>query len=314
LQRDYPNIVGFVRTTIKDCPETSAQDALAQLETEIARIVTDKNLMPSVFERRPPDWFMVKEGLEKLEEEGQDYISYEAYEQLDFIKALAPEDRKSNLKLLSMLGTVVSFVDDPRLMDTNVINPQWIMDGVYALINDAEVKDQRKGRLHIQDLKRILPSDKFPQNKHAYLLELMKKFTLCYPALDENDVFYLPDLFEDVEPDYVWDEDNCMRFRFNYDDYSPDIFMTRFIVEMHLDIVENKRWKTGVYIANGRCSAKVYRAYRKNHIHIEINGDKKEARNYLYAIRESFRKLHKPFPNMEIQEEVRYKEKWFDYT
>lgn len=313
LEREYPNIIGFVRTSINNCKEGKAADTIELLKKKITATVSDKNIMPGVFEQRPPEWFTVKKELEKLEEEGKDFITYEEYENLEFIKDLPEEERKSNLKLLSMIGAVVSFVDDPRLIDTNVINPQWIMDGVYAIINDPKVKDKAKGELHIDDLERILPKKKFPKARHAYLLELMKKFNLCYGAKDQRDIYLIPDLFEDIEPDFEWDSDKSMHFRYNYDDFPPDAFMTRFIVEMHQDIQADKRWRSGVYISNGSCSAKVYQTYRKNYIHIEVMVNKDESRGYLYALRDTFRRLHKPFPQMQIKQEVLYKDHWLDY-
>ena len=162
-----PNIIGFVRTCIYNCEDGKAVDTIDDLKKKIATTVSDKNMMPGVFEQRPPEWFTVKKELEKLEAEGTDFITYREYENLKFIKDLPEEERKSNLKLLSMIGAVVSFVDDPRLIDTNVINPQWIMDGVYAIINDPKVKDETKGKLHIKDLERILPKKKFPKERHA---------------------------------------------------------------------------------------------------------------------------------------------------
>jgi len=269
--------------------------------------------MPGVFEERTPEWFTVKEELEKLEAEGVDFITYEEYENLEFIKELLEEDRKSNLKLLSMLGAVVSFVDDPRLIDTNVINPQWIMDGVYAIINDPKVKDEFKGKLHIDDLGRILPKKKFPKARHVFLLELMEKFNLCYAAKEQRDIYFIPDLFEDIEPDFEWHGNETIHFRYNYDDFSPDAFMTKFIVEMHQDIEDEKRWRSGVLISNGSCRAKVYQTFRKNYIHIEVMGNQGEGRSYLYAIRDTFRKLHKPFPQMQIKQEALYKDHWLDY-
>ena len=82
---------------------------------------------------------------------------------------------------------------------------------------------------------------------------------------------------------------------------------------MHQDIDDDKRWRSGVFLSNGSCRAKVYQSYRKNYIHIEVMGNNGEGRSYLYAIRESFRKLHKPFPKMEIKQEVLYKDHWLDY-
>ena len=313
LERDYPNIIGFVRTCIYDCDESKATDTMELLKKKVMAAVSDKELMPGVFEERPPEWFTVKEELEKLESKGADFITYEEYENLDFVKDLPEDERKSNLKLLSMIGAVVSYVDDPRLIDTNVINPQWIMDGVYAIINDSKVKDDNKGRLHINDLGRILPPKKFPKARHVYLLDLMRKFNLCYGAKDEPYIYFIPDLFEDIEPDFEWDGETSIHFRYNYDDFSPDVFMTRFIVEMHQDIQDEKRWRSGVYITNGSCQAKVYQAYRKHYIHIEVVGNKGEGRSYLYAIRDTFRKLHKPFPQMNITQEVQYKGHWLEY-
>ncbi|MFT5892219.1 MAG: internalin A, partial [Dokdonia sp.] len=313
LQRDYPNIIGFVRTSINDCDEGKAIETLENLKNKITTIVSDKNIMPGVFEQRPPEWFKVKEALENLEEQGTDFISYDEYEKLDFIKDLPEEERKSNLKLLSMIGAVVSFVDDPRLINTNVINPQWIMDGVYAIINDPKVKDANKGKLLLSDLGRILPSKKFPKGRHIYLLDLMQKFNLCYAAKDQPNTYFIPDLFEDIEPEYAWNTEASMHFRYDYDDFSPDAFMTRFIVEMHQDIIDEKRWRSGVFISNGSCSAKVYQSYRKNYIHIEVISHEGEGRGYLYTIREAFRKLHQPFKEMKVKQEVLYKEHWLDY-
>ncbi|MEP0265587.1 COR domain-containing protein [Dokdonia sp.] len=313
LQRDYPNIIGFVRTSIKNCDEGKAVDTLENLKNKITTIVSDKHIMPGVFEQRPPEWFKVKGALEKLEEEGTDFITYDEYEGLDFIKDLPEEERKSNLKLLSMLGAVVSFVDDPRLINTNVINPQWIMDGVYAIINDPKVKDTNKGKLHIEDLERILPKKKFPKSRHIYLLELMHKFNLCYAAKEQPNVYFIPDLFEDIEPEYTWDSKSSMHFRYDYDDFSPDAFMTRFIVEVHQDIIDENRWRSGVFISNGACSAKVYQSYRKNYIHIEVISDEGEGRGYLYTIRETFRKLHHSFKETTVKQEVLYKKEWLDY-
>jgi len=82
LQRDYPNIVGFVRTSINDCKEAKAADTIQLLKDKIGATVSDEKLMPGVFEQRPPDWFTVKAALEKLDAEGTDFITYQEYENL----------------------------------------------------------------------------------------------------------------------------------------------------------------------------------------------------------------------------------------
>ena len=76
LERDYPNIVGFVRTCIHDCEDSKAKDSITRLREKISNTVCDQDLMPSVFEQRPPEWFTVKEELERLEAQGKDFITY----------------------------------------------------------------------------------------------------------------------------------------------------------------------------------------------------------------------------------------------
>ena len=66
LERDYPNIIGFVRTCIYDCKEGKAAATIELLKEKIIATVCDKDLMPGVFEQRPPEWFTVKNELEKL--------------------------------------------------------------------------------------------------------------------------------------------------------------------------------------------------------------------------------------------------------
>jgi len=136
---------------------------------------------------------------------------------------------------------------------------------------------------------------------------------LCYVAKNNRNIYFIPDLFEDIEPEIDWNAENAMLFRYNYDDFPPDAFMTKFIVEMHQDIIDENRWRSGVYISNGSCKAKVYQGFRRNFINIEIIGNAIERRWYLYSIREIFRNLHKPFPNMKIEEEVCYKDHWIGY-
>jgi small GTP-binding protein len=97
LERDYPNIIGFVRTSIKDCEEGKATDTLGLLKKKIMETVSDKNTMPGVFEQRPTEWFTVKDELEQLEAEGTDFITYKEYENLKFIKDLPEEEVKAIL-------------------------------------------------------------------------------------------------------------------------------------------------------------------------------------------------------------------------
>ncbi|GIV31761.1 MAG: hypothetical protein KatS3mg030_063 [Saprospiraceae bacterium] len=313
LQRDYPNIVGFVRTAVFDNPETgvSAIETIENLQREIHRIVSDKKLMPEVFQLQRPEWFDVKAALEGMD---KDFITYERYLELEGVKGLPEDEASTFLKQMSWLGTVVSFVDDPRLMDTHVINPQWLMDGVYAILNDREVKEDNNGCFSYQDLQRILDSKRYPRSRYEFLVGLMEKFRLCYPAPGKQHTYLIPALFSDAEPPNVWSTSDPMRFRFDYKQYPPDLFITQFIVGHYQQIEDGKVWRSGVVIKNDDgCKALVRQSFRYNQIEIQVDGPKNLRRSFLYALVQDFYKLHEPYQNLEVKREIPYKDVWLNY-
>ncbi len=319
LQRDYPNIKGFVRTAVFDSTADSpvrgivALDTINKLETEIHNIVSDRKLMPSVFVKQRREWFTVKKELEAMKE---DYISYEDYQRRPHIKDLPAEEQEQTLKQLASLGTVVSFIDDDRLKDTHVINPQWLLDGIYCFINDHEIKEERRGEFSFADFRRLLDSRRYPAIKYLFLINLMQKFRLCYPLRCREDTWLLPDLFADIEPPDVWPKNaDAMRFRLNYKNFPPDLFITQFIVERYGDIVDEKRWRSGVVVKDkiSDCPAIVRRSFRHDHIEIEVAGNEKRRRSSLHLLLDTFSKLHQPYDELEIQREIPYKNVWLNY-
>ncbi len=94
---------------------------------------------------------------------------------------------------------------DRWLRETNVINPQWITEAIYSLINAPQLVG---GKLHRDHLTQILNNDIYSTRKHDYIIELMKKFELCY-ALNEHE-FLLPDLFPTDEPDFDFDDSQAL--------------------------------------------------------------------------------------------------------
>ncbi|MEL6845436.1 MAG: COR domain-containing protein, partial [Bacteroidota bacterium] len=216
---------------------------------------------------------------------------------------------------LNALGVVVSFVDDTRLSSTHILNPKWVTTGVYAILNDPKVKDQEKGRLAVSELSRILEQDRYPAHKHRFLLDLMEKFQLCYPISKE--VYLIPDLMEDIEPEMDWDSAGAMHFRYDYDKFNPDSIMTRFIVKMHESIEGDLRWRSGVVLNTKRFRAKIYRGFAEHHINLEIHGPKEQRRGYLETLWHQFAELHQSFKGLKPKQLVPYTHQgqavWLNY-
>jgi internalin A len=144
------------------------------------------------------------------------------------------------------LGIIVHF-KDYQLLDTHVLDPRWVMEGVYRIINSRELTNS-KGLLRLNGLQDILGRTneelrRYPADKHMYLIELMLKFELCYWVGDF--ALLIPDLLDVQEPQLSFDYRNALLFVFEYG-YLPRSVIPRFIVRVSKDIVGENRWRTGV--------------------------------------------------------------------
>lgn len=152
-------------------------------------------------------------------------------------------------RILHRLGCALYYGDNPRLRDTRVLVPDWVVNGVYALIRGVQRRgDQKPGRgmLPASAIAAVLCSgflgmagadiNEYPENTHEFLLNLMIDRELCFESTGvttDRAVYLFPELLPDDEPEDVDIASLCAvastRFRYRYD-FLPDGVMSRFIV------------------------------------------------------------------------------------
>jgi hypothetical protein len=136
---------------------------------------------------------------------------------------------------LHRLGIVLNFKDDPRLSETHVLNRSSRCS---------------KGVLRLADLEGILGTKDYPSSKRAFLLDLMKKFELCFEFTDDPQQRYLvPELLDKQEPNLREDfhPENCLNFQYHYN-IVPEGLLRRFIVRTHVLSARQPRWHSGVVL------------------------------------------------------------------
>ena len=289
LLRKYPNIKGFYRISCKS--GAGIGDFRRELRGHLAQV-------EHLSTRWGEAWFSVKTQLERLE---KPYIAYEQYAQMCEAAQIADETSQTVLSdFLHDLGIALHF-HDPILKETNVINPRWATEGVYAIINAPQLA-ANNGLLRAAALCEILDCQRYPRRKHDYLVELMKKFELCYQVSDD-DTLLVPDLLSKDEPDFPFDEAAALRFRFEYD-FLPRSVMPRFIVKMHRDILGDLRWRTGVVLRDQafRATAVVRVDHEARAISMAVSGERK--RDYFAVLRKTLRDLHATFETLDVKEMV----------
>jgi small GTP-binding protein len=232
LVEKYPNIKGFYRVSC--CTGEGIEDFNRALVDNVTQI-------PHLNTTWARSWLNVKKHLEKMQE---DFISFDEYIEIcEDENIMDYESQHTLVDFLNDLGVVLHF-HDSALKETSVINPKWAADGVYSIIN-SRILDKNKGILPVSALTEILNKDYYPRRKHYFLIELMKKFELCFSLND--DTIMIPDLLGIGEPEYEFDEKNSFKFLIYYD-FLPKSVIARFIVRMHQDIKNDLRWRTGVVL------------------------------------------------------------------
>jgi internalin A len=294
LQKKYPQITKLIATSCKTG---------AGIEELVQEIASQIDAIPHIKDLLPNSWFHIKTQLEAMQK-SYDFISYEKYQEMcQKAKIKEASDQKSLVQFLHDLGIVLNYQDDPRLNETNVLNPEWVTDGVYDILNNHDLMVQKKGILSLPDLPNILKQpQRYPENKRGFLMDLMGKFELCFP-LDgySPDRYLITDLLPIDEPDVDIYENAPLHFQYRYD-ILPGSIISRFIVRNHQMIYKTMRWRSGVVLTMDLNKALVRADEEDNYISIKAQGSRASA--LLAIIKTDFQKIHATIPNLAVQEKL----------
>ncbi|OHD05988.1 MAG: hypothetical protein A2Z98_10570 [Spirochaetes bacterium GWB1_27_13] len=293
LKNKYKQIKHIVRVSCK------TNQCVNILRDYIDDVV--KNI-PHINEQWIKDWFDVKEILENTQ---KDYISYDEYLNICNTKKIYEISCKTLIGFLHDLGVVLNYQDDNRLKDMNILNPEWVTKAVYNIQND-NVLFQNRGILDINELNRILDSKIYPDNKHYFIVDMMKKFELCFALDGTNETqFLIPRLLQ-VEESFVvnkWDYKNSLNFQYHYD-FLPDSVISRFIVRINNFVKDKTYWQTGVVLAYQGSEALVKADIVDKKIYIYITGIVADRRTFLHIIRSHFDHIHKTISRIKAEEKI----------
>ena len=290
LQKKYPDIVGIL--------ETSAATG-AGIDALKSAIAAQVNSLPHVRDPLPQTWFTVKTNLEALGRE-QNFISYDAY--LALCEKYSIHDQLNQRTLIGFLhdlGVVLHFQDDPRLEVLGILNPQWVTNGVYKILN-SHALFQNKGVLTVALLDEILDTPEYPRGKRLFIVDMMRKFELCY-EIEPNQTFLVPDLLPKDEP-FTGNWDGALAFQYQYN-VLPSSIISRFIVRMNT-FIHKTVWRLGVVLKSGTNIALVKADFEDREISIWIQGRENTRRDFLSSIRMEFEAIHRTIPKIEARGKV----------
>ena len=298
LQKKYKRILGFYRVSCKDQKNngiTGKNGIINGIRAAFGKVkMTESQWGES--------WFEVKNELEQMKKREENFIDSKAYQRLCEDSGIKDtKDQDTLVDYLNDLGVILHF-KDLDLSDMHVLDPHWVTDAVYRIINSNKLADNH-GELKASDLKTILrkrkPDDfSYPVGKHHFILKLMGKFELCYPIGDDGGVL-VPDLQDKQEPEMPSFGDSPLRFYFEYS-FLPSSVLPRFTVRMHDEIFGDLRWRTGLVVQNSdfNATAVVTSDANSKRIYIAVYGDHKQ--EYFSCLRREFFRIQGGFRKLDV--------------
>lgn len=303
LLQKYPNIKAFMRVS------SLTGEGIDELRQAIER---EGDQLGHVQSRLPVNWLAVKTRLTQLH---QPYIAYGDYERIAQAEGLTDVgDRNTLLMFLHDLGEIISFQEDAQLRETVVLDPQWMINAVYRILDSYEVF-QSKGILTVERLGEILEARTYPADKHAFILALMEKFEIGY-ALNGGREFLFPGLLPTEQPDSQWDYDDDLIFRYSYNFLPPGV-ISRFIVRAQRLDPQGTYWRNGALLLRGDNRAFIKVDLVERWITIYVGGRAQTRANFLWRIRREFDHIHQSLARMEVKSLIpvpEYPEQFIDYT
>lgn len=289
-KRKFKNLVpwsNLIRTSCVDGYENTIQE----LKRSIIRVITDDDLKPSVGDDIPAKWVDVRQDVFKQQETNVMVESYTNFEKQCAKYDLLPQDVKTLAGYFFRIGVFTHYVKNPLLRRTVFLNNEWLTKGVYKIIDDPSIKEQR-GRFNRENIVSMYQGTTY-ENQEAEFIELMKEFKICY-ELDSGNYITPLRLPADIPAEVnlrEWQLKDTLHFAFDYQDFMPRGILSTFIIDINEYIDSNIVWLHGVVLkGDGNNRALVQEDKEKEQIDIYVRGRDKRA--FLMVLTRSFQKIH----------------------
>lgn len=295
--KEYRETFGNIKAFHKISLDNAYREDFNTFKTQLLKYASE---LPHIGNPLPKVWVDIRIEIEEFKMKGINYISEAEYFEICKKHYRNTESALFLSEYFHDLGIILHFKDDIDLKDTVVLNHQWITEGVYKILDDKKIIDQ-KGRFSYEDLKRIWSNEEY-KDKIRELISLMKnkKFDLCFEL--ENGEFLAPRLLPVDEIEHFWDSNNDnTKFEVRYK-FMPKGIVARLIVKLNQDIFEDKYWRSGVLLEYENTKAIIKEKYFDNKITIELSGDSRK--EFLAIIRKTLNDIHKDFNKLKVDEMI----------
>lgn len=299
---DISNIFGKIHNFVNvSCLTMSNFDKLVQsIRTALPKV--SKDIFTNRFNRK---WFDVKNELEEMRE--KNYINKNTYLTICESKGLNFKEANLWLDYLDRIGSIIYFRDNPNLNDFIILNPLWIRESIYKVLDSSLVKN---GALKKEFFPFIWPD--FQYFEFNKLLELILAYKLGYHTIDiYGESFYLiPALLTKERPQvpsFLINFDS--EIRLEYTPYLPAGTVNKLMVELNEYIYQDLKWSNSCILhipsINNVAYAEIIESWQEKIVSVKLKGS--GSRTLLSIIRRQLRKLNQELKETKFLDQLDFK-------
>ena len=278
--------------------------------------------MEEVRRRFPAKWFEIKQWLGGMKDP---YIDYNTYARRCVeLGEPNPAKQEELAAWLHDLGVALNYGRDPRLRDTTVLRPDWLANGIYAILRandprhekplapDGIIAPESFGRIYSAAEKlEMLNAQDYPQEKWPFVLRLMSLFQLSFPLDEDGQRQLVPALLPVEEPLEAIEPDGAERVRLRYEfNVVPAPLVPRLLVRTFGLIKNALHWRRGALLRYGPATAKVWATQDERWVYATISGSEEARDDLTTMLRETLRALFAEYKNLIVVEQMEWDGAW----
>jgi internalin A len=303
-----------------ECSESDpTKSGTAALRTALTNAT---EVMEEVRKRFPAKWFEIKQWLVGMKESYIDYDTYAA--RCAKLGEPDPAKQEELAAWLHDLGVALNYARDPRLRDTTVLRPDWLANGIYAILRANDTRHEKplvpEGIITPESLGRIysaaeklkmLNAKDYPQEKWPFVLRLMSLFQLSFPLDEGGQKQLVPALLPVEEPSAAIEPDGAGRVRLRYEfNVVPAPLVPRLLVRTFGLIKNALHWRRGAMLRYGPATAKVWATQDERWVYATISGSPEARDDLTMMLRETLRALFAEYKNLSVVEQMEWDGRW----
>ena len=284
----------------------------------------EERWMPEPRKLFPRKWVAINEWLESLDKEGKNYLDYETFARECAARGEPdPQKQAEVAALMHDLGIAMNYARDERLRDTTVLRPDWLANGIYAVLranlfvpgrplaSDAVLTPEKLGEIYAvaaQKPVEMLNVRDYPPEKWEFLLRLMNLFQLSFPLNEDGTRQLCPALLQPKPPPGT-DEpqgDDVARLRYEFA-VVPAPLLPRFMVRTFSLIQPRRLWQRGAMLRYPDARARVWTTVEEKYLFATVAGPKGDREDLLSIIRGTLMELFGEYKELHVTEQ-----QWFD--